>query len=87
MAQSKKRESAAVTNNLVQTTREALDRTPRHDVNEHGRHRIVFGEMVSQWFGHQQVATLKVGPTVYHAATDYFHGSLPSGVFTTRSVK
>lgn len=65
----------------------ADDGRPVHEIDDRGFHRIVCGQLVSQWFVYAQVAVLKNGPVVYNAATDYHSGFLPSGVFVTKVVK
>jgi len=50
-------------------------------------HRIVAGKLVSAWFTYQQIAVLKTTTGVYHAATDYYHRSLPTNcVFTIQEI-
>ena len=50
-------------------------------------HRIVCGGVAGQWAPYTGIATLKVGEMIYHAATDYYHGTLPTNkVFTVREV-
>lgn len=73
----------------VKSTSLSSETTPRWEIDgKDGTHRIVCGEIVGQWATYQQVAALKVGASVYYAATDYFHGDLPTEVvFQTRIVK
>lgn len=63
--------------------------TPRWEQDKKdGSHRIVCGELFGQWVPYVGVATLKIGDVVYRAASDYFHGSLPTGVvFVAQEVR
>lgn len=55
--------------------------SPRHEISNVGTtlvHRIVTPKLTSPWFTYQQIAVLKTPTGLLHAATDYYHGSLPT---------
>lgn len=58
-----------------------------HEFDQKGNHRIVVIEdgvpNASTWFAFQAIASHKS----YYAATDYFNGALPSGLFHCRTAK
>lgn len=64
---------------------------PRQELGNVGTtvvHRIVAGELTSRWFTYQQIAVLKTSIALYHACTDYFHGSLPTNcVFVVSEIE
>lgn len=56
---------------------------PQHELKG-SLHRIIADGITGQWYTYQQVAVLKTPNGTYNAATDYYHGSLPTNqVFTT----
>ena len=64
---------------------------PRHDFSNVGAtvvHRIIAGSLTSRWFTYEQIVTLKTPTAVYRAATDHYHGSLPTNcVFVISEIK
>ena len=84
------RKKSKMTKRVRDITRPSVPTTvaPVHEYSRWGLHRIVCGDLVGQWYGYQQIATLKTPTVLLHACTDYHHGSLPTNaVFTVQEVK
>lgn len=82
MAQKKSHKLSDVSDLLPSTV-------PKWEVDPRdGTHRVVCGDAFGPWCAYQQIATLKIGTVVYLAATDYYHGGIPTGVvFMAKVVK
>lgn len=81
------RSSKSRSNPVVEAPAATDNSKPIHEIDSAGFHRIVCQSIVGPWFAYQQPAILKINGVVYYATTDYFHGSLPGGIFTVKSVK
>jgi hypothetical protein len=63
-------------------------RIPVHEFSRDGSfHRVSLEDLLGQWFTYRQIAVLKTATSTYYAATDYYHGALPTNeVFVTQVV-